>query len=85
MLLMPPSLMENHKEAMISFEGASVSGGPGGPRMWNVCRHMRMIPKENDKEERDADDQLDHRDNQKFADHMKVGQSDGCRDSCCCN
>ena len=46
--------------------------------MWNVCRHMRMIPKENDKEERDADDQLDHRDNQKFADHMKVGQSVGC-------
>ena len=32
------------------------------------------IQKENDKEERDADDQLDHRDNQKFADHMKVDQ-----------
>ena len=42
---------------------------------------MRMIPKENDKEERDADDQLDHRDNQKFADHMKVGQSVGCMGS----
>ena len=39
---------------------------------------MRINPKENDKEERDADDQLDHRDNQKFADHMKVGQSVGC-------
>ena len=46
--------------------------------MWNVSRHMRINPKENDKEERDADDQLDHRDNQKFADHMKVGQSVGC-------
>ena len=67
--------MEKHKEALISCVGASVSGGP---RMWNVSRHMRIYPKENDKEERDADDQLDHRDNQKFADHMKVGQSDGC-------
>jgi hypothetical protein len=32
------------------------------------------ITKENDKEDKDAEDNMDHRENQKFADHMKVDQ-----------
>ncbi len=32
------------------------------------------IQKENDKEDKDAEDNTDFRDNQKFADHMKVDQ-----------
>jgi pre-mRNA-splicing factor ATP-dependent RNA helicase DHX38/PRP16 len=32
------------------------------------------IKKEDDKEDRDAEDNTDFRDNQKFADHMKVDQ-----------
>ena len=32
------------------------------------------ITKEDDKEDKDAEDNMDHRENQKFADHMKVDQ-----------
>ena len=32
------------------------------------------IEKTNDKEDKDTEDNMDHRENQKFADHMKVDQ-----------
>ena len=61
-------LVKLHREEVERKKASKKEWELAGSKLGNLLG----IQKENDKEERDADDQLDHRDNQKFADHMKV-------------
>ena len=63
-------LVKLHREQVERKKASKKEWELAGSKLGNLLG----IQKENDKEERDADDQLDHRDNQKFADHMKVDQ-----------
>ena len=63
-------LVKLHREQAERKKASKKEWELAGSKLGNLLG----IEKENDKEERDADDQLDHRDNQKFADHMKVDQ-----------
>ena len=61
-------LVKLHREQVERKKASKKEWELAGSKLGNLLG----IQKENDKEQRDADDQLDHRDNQKFADHMKV-------------
>ena len=63
-------LVKIHREQAERKKASKKEWELAGSKLGNLLG----IQKENDKEQRDADDQLDHRDNQKFADHMKVDQ-----------
>ena len=63
-------LVKIHREQAERKKAQKKEWELAGTKMGNLLG----IEKENDKEDKDADDNMDFRENQKFADHMKVDQ-----------
>ncbi len=63
-------LVKIHREQSERKKAQKKEWELAGTKMGNLLG----IEKENDKEAKDADDTMDHREGQKFADHMKVDQ-----------